>query len=184
MPYSKIKQGWLALPENADEPMIADAVIKPFLEKLGFQTNEILEQCPTGLGSDVVDVAARKSTPDNNFWSTKTNPTIVVELKRRDRNIAPGKPEYRKVVGQLKRYLNKDAENCHQVQWGIICNAEHIQLFRKHGRVVIPYTENLKITEKNIDSIFKLFKISLVPIILSEKFLEKTIFCSTSCTNS
>jgi Mrp family chromosome partitioning ATPase len=39
------------------------------------------------------------------------------------------------------------------VQWGIITNSCHIQLFRKHGQVVLPATQCIALNEENIDKV-------------------------------
>lgn len=43
--------------------------------------------------------------------------------------------------------------NCKTAQWGIITNSCHIQLFRKHGKVIYPATQCLPIDTENIDQV-------------------------------
>jgi chromosome partitioning protein len=47
------------------------------------------------------------------------------------------------------------AKNCKSAKWGIITNANNIQLWRKHGKVVHPATANLDISSDNIESIVR-----------------------------
>ena len=63
--------------------------------------------------------------------------------------LLPSKAEA--LVKQLKRYLL--APKCKSVQWGIITNSKHIQLFRKHGKAIFPATLCLEITTENIGQI-------------------------------
>ena len=102
----------------------------------------------TGNGNQSVDHALRHNRSNDIFSQTKTNPDILVELKARNVNLAPNSTQYKKTVLQIKRYLL--AENCQTVRWGIITNANHIQLFRKHGKVIHPATVCLEINPENI----------------------------------
>jgi chromosome partitioning protein len=45
------------------------------------------------------------------------------------------------------------APNCKTAQWGIITNADYIQLFRRHGKIVLPATPNYIINKNNINTI-------------------------------
>ncbi|MEH1906469.1 MAG: ParA family protein, partial [Nostoc sp.] len=49
------------------------------------------------------------------------------------------------------RYLL--ASKCNTSQWGIITNSVHIQLFRRHGKVVFPATPTILIKKDNINAI-------------------------------
>ncbi|MCS6958999.1 MAG: hypothetical protein RMK91_03010 [Pseudanabaenaceae cyanobacterium SKYGB_i_bin29] len=42
--------------------------------------------------------------------------------------------------------------------WGIITNGTHIQLFRKHSKVVFPATVCLELTTENVDKVVSLIK--------------------------
>ncbi len=44
------------------------------------------------------------------------------------------------------------------VKWGVICNADYVQLFRKHGKVIYPASRCIKITEDNLEEIITQFK--------------------------
>ena len=74
-----------------------------------------------------------------------------VELKASHVNLAYQSKDYIKTFKQLKRDLL--APKCKSAQWGIITNSKHIQLFRKHGKVIFPATPCLEITPDNIGEI-------------------------------
>ncbi|MBD2102578.1 AAA family ATPase [Leptolyngbya sp. FACHB-261] len=143
-----------SLPENAQEPIVETLFATPLLEALGFQSGEIHPEYNTGDGA--VDKAARKTIGDDVFLYTKANPYLLVELKGRDINLSSEAADYQKTVKQLKRYLL--APNCQTVQWGIITNSCHIQLFRKHGRVIFPATQCLSLNEDNVDQVVALIR--------------------------
>ncbi|ACC83849.1 Cobyrinic acid a,c-diamide synthase [Nostoc punctiforme PCC 73102] len=138
-----------SLPENAPEPVIKDLFAPYLLRSLGFQSEEIHPEYNTGDGA--VDKAARKTIGDDVFLHTKSNPYLLLELKGRDINLSEDAAQYQRTVNQLKRYLL--APNCKTVQWGIITNSCHIQLFRKHGKVIYPATQCLPIDANNIDNV-------------------------------
>jgi cellulose biosynthesis protein BcsQ len=48
--------------------------------------------------------------------------------------------------------------NCKTAKWGIITNADYLQLFRKHHKVVYPVTQLIHLTPDNIDQQFKQLK--------------------------
>lgn len=144
-----------SLPENAQEPIVNQLFAPYLLETLGFQSQEIYSEYPTGNGS-FVDKAARKTVEDDVFLHTRSNPHLLLELKGRDINLSEGTPQYQSTVRQLKRYLL--APNCQTAQWGIITNSCHIQLFRKHGKVIFPATECLTLNEENVDQVIALIQ--------------------------
>ncbi len=137
------------LPDDAQEAIVNSNFASELLEALGFRTNEIYPEYQTGNGA--VDKAARKNIGDDVFLFTKSNPYLLVELKGRDINLSEDSAQYKTTVKQLKRYLL--ASNCKTVQWGIITNSSHIQLFRKHGKVIYPATQCLSINADNIDDV-------------------------------
>ncbi len=138
-----------SLPENATEAVVDTLFVPSLLEALGFQFDEIHPQYNTGDGA--VDKAVRKTTENDIFLHTRSNPYLLVELKGRDINLADNAAHYQKTVNQLKRYLL--APNCKTVAWGIITNSCHIQLFRKHGSVIFPATKCILLSEENIDEV-------------------------------
>jgi cellulose biosynthesis protein BcsQ len=144
-----------SLPENASEPVVNQNFSNQLLEALGFQSQEIHPEYPTGDGK-AVDKAARKTVGDDNFLSTKSNPFLLLELKGRDCNLSGNAAQYKRTVHQLKQYLL--APNCKTAQWGIITNSCHIQLFRKHGKVIYPATECLSLDDENIDETVALIR--------------------------
>jgi cellulose biosynthesis protein BcsQ len=143
------------LPVDAKEPVVNERFSPPLLEALGFQPHDILPQYPTGDGK-VVDQAARYTFDEDKFLYTKSNPFLLVELKGRDSNLSHESAQYTKTALQLKHYLL--APNCKTVQWGIITNSLHIQLFRKHGKVIYPATQCLPLTDETIDETVALIR--------------------------
>lgn len=149
MTITSLREVLQSLPETAQEPIVNDLFASHLLRALGFQSEEIYPEYNTGNGA--VDKAARKTIGDDVFLHTKSNPYLLIELKGRDINLSEDAAQYQITVNQLKRYLL--APNCKSVQWGIITNSCHIQLFRKHGKVIYPATKCLAIDADNIDSI-------------------------------
>jgi cellulose biosynthesis protein BcsQ len=143
-----LKKALLNLPDNAPEPTVGLIFVPEFLNTLGFELTERVPEYTTGNGNDTVDYALRKNTAHDIFIHTKLSPYILLELKGRDINLTEGSSQYQSTVKQLKRYLL--ASNCKTVQWGIITNSVHIQLFRKHGKVIYPATSCLDITPDNL----------------------------------
>ncbi|MBD2060571.1 ParA family protein [Oculatella sp. FACHB-28] len=139
-----------SLPENAQEPIVDQLFATQLLRALGFQSGEIHPEYNTGDGKSV-DKAARKTIGDDIFLYTKSNPHLLLELKGRDINLSEDAAQYQKTVNQLKGYLL--GPNCKTAQWGIITNSCHIQLFRKHGRVIYPATQCLSIDPENVDQV-------------------------------
>lgn len=138
------------LPTNAQEAIVDDLFAPHLLRELGFQSEEIHPEYNTG-GGNVVDKAARKTIGDDVFLHTKSNPYLLVELKGRNIDLSSNSGSYYKTVNQLKQSLL--APNCKTVQWGIITNSCHIQLFRKHGKVIFPATQCIPLNEGNIDEV-------------------------------
>jgi chemotaxis signal transduction protein len=158
---SSLKEAWLSLSPNADEQDIAGLLVIPeILSKLGYsyKDGEIKEQYKTGKGGQKVDIAAKKNSDDIVFGHTPTGASIIVELKNRNIDLKTGSKDYTSVVRQLKRYLEPDATHCQEAKWSIITNANNIQLFRRHGRVVYPVTTNIELNENNIDEKINLIK--------------------------
>ncbi len=67
-----LKQALLHLPENASEAIVNSVFISKLLLALGFQQADQVPNFSTGLGSQSVDYAARKSTENNQFIHTKS----------------------------------------------------------------------------------------------------------------
>jgi cellulose biosynthesis protein BcsQ len=152
-----LKQALINLPDDALEKIVGGVFIPHFFEALGFSATEIYPGYSTGKGSEKVDYALRHNQDSGEtFLQNPTNPYILVEIKKRSDNLAEGTPEYKKTVEQLKDYLL--SPNCKTVQWGMICNGSHIQLFRKHGKVIHPATFCLQINPDNVCDITKQIK--------------------------
>lgn len=147
MNQQTLQQALLSLPASASESIVDTIFIPEFLNALGF---ELMERVPHYKTGNVlqVDYALRHNTPNDIFLATKVNPFLLVELKGRDVNLSEGSAQYQSTVKQLKEYLLDS--NCKTVQWGIITNSVHLQLFRKHGQVIYPATPCLDITSDNL----------------------------------
>lgn len=131
----------------AQEPIVDNTFIATsFFDALGFTLQERVPGFKTD--KQFVDYALRHNTEDDSFLQTRVNPYILVELKGRDINLTYGTPSYKATVKQIKGYLL--SSQCKTVQWGIITNSKHIQLFRKHGKVIFPATLCLEINPENI----------------------------------
>lgn len=154
-----LKKTWLALsPEAIEGDILTQFIIPALLPSWNFEGNEFCIEYLTGKGGDKVDLAVRKNTTSDNFAHTKSNPFLIIELKKRMLDLSTGSRDYQKAVLQLKRYLDPSATNCQTVRWAILTNANYIQLFRRHGRVVYPYTENILLTPDNIEQKIALIK--------------------------
>jgi len=148
-PIPSLKSALRNLSANALEASVSDEFSVPLLGALGFGAGEITPQYDTGMGR--VDKAAKKNHGDDIFSQTKANPNLILELKAKGVNLAEGRPTYIAAVNQLKQYLL--GSSCESVQWGIITNSSHIQLFRKHGKVVFPATQSLALDINNVDEV-------------------------------
>ncbi len=140
------------LPIDAKEAVVDNNFIATsFFKALGFTLQERIPSFKVGQGHLAVDYALRCNTENDNFLHSKVNPHVLVELKGRDINLTYKTPGYKSTVKQLKDYLL--APKCKTAQWGIITNSKHIQLFRKHGKVIYPATPCLEINAENIGEI-------------------------------
>jgi cellulose biosynthesis protein BcsQ len=163
------------IPPNAREDDVGTRFVPHLLEALGFDPNERVGQFATGSGGDCVDFAARKNTADDVFSFTRNDPFLMVEIKGRFTNggtpinLTEGCSQYVQTRAQLKRYLL--APKGQTVQWGIMTNATHIQLFRHHDRVVAPATKCVEITEENIKSVIDQIK----------KLIDNPVRCLNVC---
>lgn len=151
------------IPNNAQEPILYAAFIPHLLKALGFNQQEWFPQFATGNGGKKVDYAVRKNIDNNLFRNNPINPYLLIEVKGRATNngvlinLASETPKYKQTKEQIKRYLLDS--KCQSAQWGIITNATHIQLFRRHGKVVFPATQNYLIKKNNINEIINNIKI-------------------------
>ncbi len=153
-----------SIPPNSEEAIVSEKFVRPLIESLGFSSEEWRPQFQTDAGP--VDFAARKNDGDNYFLNSKENPDLLIEVKGQARtnktgiiskiNLAENTPQYKEAKDQIKRYLL--APKCKKAQWGIITNSIHIQLFRRHGNVVIPATPSELIKKDNIIQIITKIK--------------------------
>jgi cellulose biosynthesis protein BcsQ len=156
---SPLQQALQVLPEGASESIVSNIFSLKLFEELGFQQREAIPQFRVGsTGRNAVDYALRKNTStDDIFLETKKNPNLLVELKGRNCDLSLGSKDYMETYQQLESYLL--APRCiHSAKWGIITNANHIQLFRKHGRVVFPATNCMPISSENVDEVVEQIK--------------------------
>ena len=148
-----------SISENAEEPEVEDRFVKRLLNALGFSSDEWVQQFKTGKGP--ADFAARKNHDDDKFSVAKIKPDLIIEVKGRVSgnaiiNLAEGTPAYKKAKEQITGYLL--APKCQTSQWGMITNSTDIQLFRKHGKIVLPATDCMRITKDNIIKIITKIK--------------------------
>ena len=136
------------LPQDAREAIVSTNFARYLISYLGFSTTEIIPSYDTG-GGGITDFATRRNLANDIFLQTKSNPFLLIELKGRDINLTENSPSYKATVNQLKRQLL--GTKCQAAQWGIITNGSHIQLFRKHGKIIFPATTCIAITPENID---------------------------------
>lgn len=141
-----------ALPTGATEPIVEQRFTPAFIQALGFNDDEMVPQFDTGAGP--VDHAARSNSAGDSFIETRQNPYLYIEVKGHDSNLLEGHADYTRALAQLKRYLL--APNSESVQWGILTNSLHAQLFRKHGKVIYPVTPCLDCSE--INKVVKAFR--------------------------
>ncbi|MEN9259826.1 MAG: ParA family protein [Thermostichus sp. HHBFW_bins_43] len=156
---SPLQQALHVLPKDASESIVSNIFSPKLFEALGFQQGETVPQFRVSpRGGSAVDYALRKNTSTDDFFlKSRKNPNLLVELKARNCDLSPGSKDYIETCQQLKCYLL--APRCiHSAEWGIITNANYIQLFRKHGRVVFPATPCRSINSENIDKLVKQMK--------------------------
>jgi cellulose biosynthesis protein BcsQ len=153
-----LEQALACLPDKAKEVTVGQNFMPEFCKALGFNpSTEVYPEFSTGIGNEAVDFALRHNTNNSDiFLHTGNNPKILIEIKGRDINLTEGTAQYRNIVTQIKRYLL--SPNSKTVEWGIITNSCHIQLFRKHGKVIHPATQCLEINLDNITKIVKQIK--------------------------
>ncbi|MEH2191902.1 MAG: AAA family ATPase [Nostoc sp.] len=143
------------LPDESNETYISDIFVRPLINALGFNQQEHFSEFKTGDGN--VDFAARKNVNSDIFALSRINPYLLIEVKVRATvagakfNLSEGTPEYINTKEQMKKYLL--ASKCKTSQWGIITNSVHLQLFRRHGKVVFPATPSTLIKKDNINAI-------------------------------
>jgi cellulose biosynthesis protein BcsQ len=149
-----------SLPPNANEAVVSRQFVEPLLQALGFSQAERFLSFSTGEGAQKADYATRKNSQnDDYFLIDPINPYLLVEVKGKNINLSDTTPQYQQTKNQITRYLL--APNCKTARWGIITNSTHIQLFRCHGKVVIPATRCLLINQDNIANIITEIKQSI-----------------------
>ena len=149
-PATTLQAALQSLPQGALEAIVSANFSTQFLQALGFESDEVVPHYDTN-GGGIVDRAARKTIENDIFLHTKSNPYLLLELKGKNINLTEGTPGYLKTVAQLKRHLL--GSNCKSAEWGIISNSSHLQLFRKHGKVIFPATQCLPLDLNNVDRV-------------------------------
>lgn len=138
-----------SLDKNATEAEVSDRFVKPLIKALGFNEEEYYLEFPTGNKSEKVDFAVRSNQEGKAPLKIAKDPEILIEVKGRaiesgsTINLTEGTPKYQATREQIIKYLL--SPNCKDAKWGIITNGNHIQLFRRHGKVVFPATGNILI---------------------------------------
>lgn len=156
-----LQQNWTnilndILPDE-NEAVVCKNFVEPLIKALGFNEQEWLPQFQTGDATNWVDYATRKDNDNDIFSKSRKNPYLLIEAKGRATNsgakinLSEGTPKYLATKEQITGYLL--SPKCQTAQWGIITNSTHIQLFRRHGRVVFPATANFLIKSNNINEI-------------------------------
>ncbi|EKU99683.1 ParA family protein [Leptolyngbyaceae cyanobacterium CCMR0082] len=140
------------MPQKASEADVETRLLPHFIRALGFAEDESVPSFDTGAGW--VDHATRRNTGDKKFVDSRQGPYLYIEVKGRHRNLTEGHPHYFAAFDQLKGYFEGD--NSESVQWGILINSLHAQLFRKHGKTIYPATPCLDCS--GIDEIVKTFR--------------------------
>lgn len=146
------------IPPNANEPMVEEKFVRVLIRSLGFDEEEWVPKLNTG-GNNIVDFAARKNDGTDKFLNSRSNPYLLIEVKGQATtneavckiNLAEGTPQYNATKKQITGYLL--GSKCKSAKWGIITNSIHIQLFRRHGNVIIPATPCELIKKDNIHEI-------------------------------
>ncbi len=150
------------MPTGATESTVKTVFLPHLLEALGFNEFERYSEYSTGKGADCVDFAARKNSGNDRFLDSPSNPNLLIEVKGRKTqggvpiNLEEDTPRYLSTRSQLQRYLL--SPKCSTAQWGIVTNSIHIQLFRRHGKVVVPATSNFYITPNNVNEVVAIIK--------------------------
>lgn len=138
----QLEKAYNDLPVNAQETVVEANFSRFFLNALGFSGSEMVPGF--SIGAMKVDHAARKNTESDIFLQTRSNPYLYMEVKGQDKNLSNESCATHKATAlQLKNYLLQPQSKT--VQWGIITNSLHVQLFRKHGKIVHPATPCLSL---------------------------------------
>jgi len=147
--WNKIFNG---ISSNPDEKEVEIRFIVPLIKDLGYHGSEYSPQFATGWGSCKVDFAARSNAGQKDkFFESKKDPFLFIEVKKPAEDIR--KQEHKR---QLMNYFPHP--NAQTVQFGILTDSVHIQLFRRHGRVVHPLTKALPLRDGNADEIMSKIK--------------------------
>ncbi|MBD2161600.1 MAG: AAA family ATPase [Limnothrix sp.] len=147
-----LAQALRTVPAPAPEAVVIQNFVDTLMDVLGFDKQKRIPQFATGQGADHVDFAARYDDSEGrSFIQSPVDPYFLVEAKGTDSNLSYGTPQYRSTFNQLRRYLL--APKCKNAQWGLIINSVHMQLFRKHHKVIFPATPCLEIKPETIDQV-------------------------------
>lgn len=144
------------LPQGASEAQVTNDYLVYLLDDLGFDSSERFPGFRTSHGHCRVDFALRKNTDSNELFShTGINPDLLIEVKNSSVDFQNG-VGWKNTFNQLKDYLL--GKHCHSVQWGLMVNGKHLQLFRKHGKAIYPAMPLVETNEQNIETVAKQLK--------------------------
>lgn len=129
----------LSLPAGAAATVVGSRFALPLLSALGFVSSDVLSPSPS---SDSADYCVRKGSPAQSLY-------LKVLGGGEDLASGAGVP-YCQGFLRLTRFLTKT--NSQPIQWGVVTNARHIQVFRRHGQVVHPVTPCLSL-EGNLKAV-------------------------------
>jgi cellulose biosynthesis protein BcsQ len=137
-----IEESIRLLPHDASESRVEENFSPALLQALGFGPEETTSQYRIGRQS--VDWAALKNRQGRTIFAlSHEEPYLYLEAKSRKQCLEPDHDNYVTHLNQLRSYLQNPKSN--SVQWGILTNSIHAQLFCKHGKVVYPATPCLEV---------------------------------------
>lgn len=162
MMVSNAQELLIHISADSTEAMISQNFVTPLLAFLGYDiATEVYSSFPTSSGS--VDFAVRSNQNRNDiFTNSRQSPEFIIEVKGQKTgagaiiNLAEGSTQYLKTVAQLKRYLL--TQECSSAKFGILTNGKHIQLWRKHHKVIHPASTCHEMTSNNISDVIEEIK--------------------------
>jgi cellulose biosynthesis protein BcsQ len=137
-----IEESIRLLPHDALEGDVERTFSPALLQALGFGPEETKSQYK--IGRKTVDWAALKNRQGKKIFALSSEePYLYLEAKSRKQCLELNHPHYVAHLNQLRSYLQHKESS--SVQWGILTNSIHAQLFLKHGKVVYPATPCLEV---------------------------------------
>jgi cellulose biosynthesis protein BcsQ len=137
-----IEESIRLLPHDALEGDVEKTFSPALLQALGFGPEETKSQYK--IGRQTVDWAALRNRQGKKIFAlSPEEPCLYLEAKSRKQCLELNHPHYVEHLNQLRSYLQHEKSS--SVQWGILTNSIHAQLFLKHGKVVYPATPCLEV---------------------------------------